>query len=232
MRRPLPEAVVREHPRARRVILRVCPERGLVVTVPRGWDRSGLPAVLEARRDWIEGALARLRARGVEPGAVPAVPERVDLAATGESFVVRTVASHGRAALVECGNGVLDLRGDPAGHLERLRVWLRGHARKRLLPRLEELSARTGLSFASARFGMQRSRWGSCSARGVVSLNARLLFLPPDLAGHVLLHELCHLRHMNHGTAYKALLRRLEPRADELERALRRAGAHVPPWAA
>ncbi len=181
--------------------------------------------------------MARLREKGVEPGATPAVPERVDLAATGERFVVRVVASHGKAAMAICRghgecDGVLDLRGDPAGHLERLRAWLRGHARKRLLPRLEELSARTGLPFASARFGMQKSRWGSCSARGVVSLNSRLLFLPPELAGHVLLHELCHLRHMDHGPAYKALLRRLQPRADELERALRQAGSHVPPWAA
>ena len=242
------EAVIREHPTARRVILRVTPEQGLVVTVPRGWDRSGLPAVLERRRDWIEGALARLRARGVEPGAAVALPRRVDLAATGEGFTVRVTPTHGRSALVECpakgpaedsqadsphsGHAVLDLRGDPSGHLDSLRAWLRSHARRRLLPRLEELSERTGLEFASARFGLQRSRWGSCSARRIISLNAKLLFLPPELCGQVLLHELAHTRHMDHSPAYWDFLRTLDPRTDALERALREGWAFVPPWAA
>lgn len=229
----LPEHIVREHPTAKRVILRVYPDRGLVVTVPKGWNRAGLPAILERRRHWIEQAMARLRARGLEPGQEAEVPARVDLAATGESFAVRVTPTHGRAALSVCADGtVLDLRGDSSGHLERLRAWLRAHARKRLLPRLEALSERTGLAFASARFGLQRSRWGSCSARRVISLNAKLLFVPPELCDQVLLHELAHTRHMDHSPAYWAFMRSIEPRTDELERALRDGWSFVPPWAA
>ncbi len=224
------DPVIREHPTARRVILRVCPARGLVVTVPKGWDQTQLPAVLARRQAWIDEAVARLRARGMEPGAAVVVPGRVDLAATGEGFVVRVTPTHGRSALVQCEH-LLDLRGDPAGHLDRLRAWLRDHARKSLLPRLEDLSQRTGLSFASARFGLQRSRWGSCSARRVISLNAKLLFLPPEQAYHVLLHELAHTRHMDHSPAYWAFMRSLEPATDALERALQGGWAFVPPWA-
>ena len=69
-----------------------------------------------------------------------------------------------------------------------------------------------------------RSRWGSCSAKGRVALNTHLVKLADDLVEYVIVHELCHLRHLNHGPAFQRLLRKSLPEWQERRRALRRHG--------
>jgi predicted metal-dependent hydrolase len=76
----------------------------------------------------------------------------------------------------------------------------------------------------------QRGRWGSCSRRGAISLNMKLLFLPEDLSDHVLLHELCHTRHMDHSPAFWALMREHDRDSESKNRLLRVASKHVPAW--
>ncbi len=56
-----------------------------------------------------------------------------------------------------------------------------------------------------------RSRWGSCSKRGNLNFNYRLLFLPPHLADYVIAHELCHLQEFNHGPHFWALVEKVIP---------------------
>lgn len=112
----------------------------------------------------------------------------------------------------------------------RLRDWIRAEAGRWLGPQLEEMSAALGLSFGSARFRFQRSRWGSCSVKGNINLNACLLFLPGRLARYILLHELCHLRQMNHGEAFWKLVFAADPDALAKDRAMRAAWRYVPGW--
>ena len=88
---------------------------------------------------------------------------------------------------------------------------------KELLPRrLSELAERYGFNFGRIFIKHNSSNWGSCSARGNINLNLNLVRLPQLLRDHVILHELCHLRHPNHGPEFHALLERLG--ADNLRR--------------
>ena len=88
---------------------------------------------------------------------------------------------------------------------------------KMLLPRrLSELAERYGFSYGRVFIKHNSSNWGSCSARGNINLNLNLVRLPQLLCDHVILHELCHLRHPNHGPEFHALLERLD--ADNLRR--------------
>ena len=88
---------------------------------------------------------------------------------------------------------------------------------KMLLPRrLSELAERYGFSYGRVFIKHNSSNWGSCSARGNINLNLNLVRLPQLLRDHVILHELCHLRHPNHGPEFHALLERLG--ADNLRR--------------
>ena len=162
-------------------------------------------------------------------------PATVAFAASGEQWRIdydRTRAQSVRAT--ETRPAIVRLRGpvDRRGEVHAaLRRWLRRRARHHLVARLEDLSARHGLPYRRATIRFQRTRWGSCSSRGTISLNARLMFLPPDLVRCVLLHELCHTVHLDHGPRFRALLESLEPDHRVLHRALRHGSRHIPAWA-
>jgi predicted metal-dependent hydrolase len=76
----------------------------------------------------------------------------------------------------------------------------------------------------------QRTRWASCSPKGTISLNVRLMFLPQHLVRYVLLHELAHTQEMNHSRRYWAILESLEPNYLELDKELRAGWRLVPDW--
>ena len=81
---------------------------------------------------------------------------------------------------------------------------------KELLPRrLSELAERYGFSYGRVFIKHNSSNWGSCSALGNINLNLNLVRLPQLLRDHVILHELCHLKHPNHGPEFHAMLERL-----------------------
>lgn len=83
---------------------------------------------------------------------------------------------------------------------------LRKQARKELPPRLAELAARYGFRYNRVSIKHNASNWGSCSTMGNINLNLNVLRLPKVLQDYVLLHELCHLRHHDHGHAFHLLL--------------------------
>lgn len=113
---------------------------------------------------------------------------------------------------------------------EALRRWLQAKGRQVLVPQLHRLAQRHGFQFARVQIRCQKTRWGSCSSKGTISLNLKLLFLPPDLVEHVLIHELCHTVHLNHSHAFWDLVGRCDPRLAENRAALRQASSYVPAW--
>jgi predicted metal-dependent hydrolase len=78
---------------------------------------------------------------------------------------------------------------------------------------------------------MQRTRWGSCSSSGTVSLNAALLFLEPAVVRYLFVHELCHLIALNHSRKFWCAVARYEPNYEALDRRLTEAWHEIPLWA-
>lgn len=94
--------------------------------------------------------------------------------------------------------------------------WMLMEIAKSCLPkRVEYYSQKHGLKMHGVRIRDQRSRWGSCSETGGISLNWRLILLPPRLQDHIILHELAHLQHFDHSQAFYKLLARLDPQSDK-----------------
>lgn len=83
---------------------------------------------------------------------------------------------------------------------------LRRQARKELPPRLAVLADRYGFLYGRLAIKHNASNWGSCSAKGNINLNMNIVRLPKALQDYVLLHELCHLRHLDHGHGFHLLL--------------------------
>ena len=221
---------VRESLRARRVILKVG-VKGLEVVVPRRFSKRRLPGILEANRQWIEKELQRLKESPslVAPGCInlKAIDERwqVDYQSNPTSdyrFSVKEYPSN--RLLVE---GDVD---DVSGVCSIFTRWLHLKAHAHLIPWLEEVSREFDIPFQKATVRGQTTRWASCSKLGNISVNRSLLFLPEHLVRHVFLHELCHIRELNHSPNFWRLLHQLEPAYKDLEVEVRKANRYVPPW--
>ena len=227
---PLPPYCVRISPRAKRVRLVVAPGSGLTVITPKGFDPSLVPGIVCDRLEWVHHHLERLAANETS-----APPDRVELRAVDQVFAVRYRTGQARSVRVRrCGPASLEISGD-IGRRDlvdaALRAWLKREARRLLPPFLANKAKRFGLEYASVTVRLQRTRWGSCSAKKGISLNAKLLFLPPELARYVLAHELAHTKHLNHSAKYWRFLESLDPCARALDLALRDARQYVPAWA-
>jgi predicted metal-dependent hydrolase len=222
--------------RSKSVRLRLSPRDGLVVTAPLGVRADHVADLVARQRDWVLGHLRRLEALLGRLGADrSSTPAAFALPALGESWTVSYVSAPGRAVrLREPAPGHLEMVGavdDPARCRNALRRWMFRRATAALGPWLAALAAETGLHYSRLVVKCQRARWGSCSARGVISLNCKLLFLAPELVRHVLVHELCHTVELNHSARFWALVRRFEPDAAARRLRMRDAWRDVPAWA-
>ena len=160
------------------------------------------------------------------------LPLRVEFPATGQGWMLRIVESEGPPRLRR-EPGLLTLAGEPgrtALMRHALRRFVMREAHAALGPWLDRLSMETGLRFSRLQIRRQRTRWGSCSRNGTLSLNACLLFQPPDVVTYLLIHELAHTRHMNHSRRFWQLVETHEPRWRELDAALTRGWREVPAW--
>ncbi len=98
---------------------------------------------------------------------------------------------------------------------------LRAQAKEVLPPRLAQLAAQHGFTYNKVFIKNNVSNWGSCSSKGNINLNLRLVGLPQELQDYVMLHELCHLKYLNHGKEFHALLESVCPGHRELARQMK-----------
>lgn len=224
---------IKEHPRAKRVLVKLVPNKGLEVVTPRGFKPRLVPGILDEKRQWIERTRDRLLADGRDlSGELPPLPEVMDYKAAERIVQLVYVDRSARAKIMENATR-LHVSGpieDRALIFEALQKYTAKKAREIMLPMIEAMSFRTGLKYSAMRVRCQKTRWGSCSARGTISLNAKLMFLPPELVEHLILHELCHTRHLNHSKTYWACVAGYQPDYRRLEDELKHAGKYVPNW--
>jgi hypothetical protein len=223
---------VRVSAKAKRVILRVLPLKGLEVVVPRGFDTRRVPAILRSNRGWIDKHLSRIP----EPGARELLPRLIRFPAVDTAFLVAYESGYdGGLVLQERGPRDIVLRGPrpeelPEACADLLGEWLKRQGGYHLLPWLERVAADLGLGYSRATVRCQKTRWGSCSRKNAISLNCKLLFLPPRLVHQVLIHELCHTRHHDHSRRFWGLVARSTPDYARREKELKRAWRHIPAW--
>lgn len=223
---------IRPSRRARRLMLRCLPPHTLEVVVPPRARPADVQSFIAENQRWIDNARRELMHARVARDT--SLPGRIDLPSLGRSWTVSYRSGPGRRAALRAGAEGLEIFGPDDQHARTpglLRNWLREQGRAHLVPWLEREAGRLGLAPRGVQVRLQRTRWGSCSSRGVISLNAALLLLDAERVRYLMVHELCHLELMNHSPRYWRLVQRFEPDWERLDRSLGGAWAEMPWWA-
>ena len=205
---------------------------GVEVVVPRNMPVRDVAPFVARKQPWIERTLRRYRQARVD-GAAPEVDLRDGgtVPYLGRPLALRVRVEPGRVrphvALREAA-GELRVSVGRSGSdalREALERWYRRRARAEVAARLEAAVARAGTSYSSLTIRGQRTRWASCSDRGGMSFNWRLLLAPEAILDYVVEHEVAHLEVMGHSKRFWAIVARRCPDYREHERWLRRYGS-------
>ena len=207
-------AVVRNL-RARRYILRLRTDGTLRLTIPRSSSPTVGRQFVERQSAWLERQFTRLAAREVRPTSWH----------IGSQILFRGV----EVAIEADGDGggirfggetlrVVDLSADQRPIISKYLLKL---AARELPPRVAELATLHQLTVHRVTVRNQRSRWGSCSRRATISLNWRLIQAPEFVRDYIILHELMHLRQMNHSVRFWREVERVFPGYEAAERWIR-----------
>lgn len=228
-----PAFTVKKHARARHVKLKTSLTHGLELVVPKRFNIKEIPSILETHRSWIEKQLLKIQVETpseddiVLPQEIhfPAVQQtwRIDYATNkSSSLKILTRPDREIVLLGKIANKRLCQRA--------LIAWMKHQARTDLIAQLDQISKRINLPYQNAIIRDQSSRWGSCSSEKLISLNYKLLFLPPKLMEHVLIHELCHTVHLNHSGKFWQLVASFDSDWKAHKRELRQADKYIPKW--
>ncbi|MFZ5940471.1 MAG: M48 family metallopeptidase [Bacteroidota bacterium] len=215
--------------KARNISIRISREGEVRVTVPGNLSLRFAEKFVEQKISWIKATRSRVVARNGErtkllPGTV------IQAGAFRIGIVLAETVKNG--CKVKRDKQDFFLLVSPAKDFSlpevqeeiRAELWkIITKAGKEVLPdRVKELAERHGLAYTQVRVRKMKSRWGSCSAANVINLSSTLMLLPAHLCDYVILHELAHTIHRNHGEKFWKLLDSLAGDSLVLRRELRR----------
>jgi predicted metal-dependent hydrolase len=213
--------------RAKNVWLRIGIGTGLEVVVPAGMSAKELGGVLERKQAWIQSQMVRIgHHQGTTRGRV--LRDGAMLPLLGEERRLRVLKSRGQLAAVKLVDGeiVAAVADDSADTLKSaLESWYRNTARKEITRRV--LKLQDGRNVGRIAIKDQKTRWGSCSSKGNLNFNWRLVMAPPRIIDYLILHELAHLECPNHSKRFWDKLRKICPDYEKCDLWLKENGRNL-----
>jgi predicted metal-dependent hydrolase len=202
--------------RARRYILRLQSDGVARVTIPRGGSIRDAQQFADRHQAWLDQARHRLAAR-------PSAPQEWRLGTQvwfrGENVVIAPASQSPPA--IRLGAETIPVPDLGANLRPLIELHWRGLAERELPPRVAALAQLHELTVNRVTVRNQRSRWGSCSRRRTISLNWRLIQTPAFVQDYIILHELMHLRQMNHSARFWHEVKLVCPDYEQAERWLK-----------
>jgi predicted metal-dependent hydrolase len=216
------DVAVRVSARARSYRLTLPPGRAPVLTVPKSGRWAEAEAFLRRHSGWLEARLEAARPTvSFSPGAViplRGVPHRIVATGVARGTVRSAIDGEERVLLVP---------GLPGHEARRVAEWLRREAARDVAERAAIHARTLGVTVAGVSVRTQRSRWGSCSSKGRLNFNWRLVMAPPHVLDYVAAHEVAHRVEMNHSPAFWRTVARAMPAMAEGRTWLKRHGAEL-----
>jgi len=206
----LPPIIRRVHPRATRLKLRIT--RGQVfLTIPPRAKSADIERFLQSSQAWLQQHWAQFAEQSTPTASCPD-----DFLIQSNSLSVKILNNSYSLEIDESESSVVVNeesmiflpKNQPAKHLT---AWILAQSKLALPKRLDTLAQQHGFRYQSCSVRHAKTRWGSCNQQGRISLNAGLALLDEKTADYVMLHELCHTRHMNHSAQFWAEVARVCP---------------------
>jgi predicted metal-dependent hydrolase len=215
--------------RAKRLNLRVSADRGIQLIVPRFISQKTAINFLQQQTDWLKqhAHIWQQHQRVIDLPtklSLPSLQQTWRIAYDYNPFYKTNRIVQAADQLIYTGNT------DNAMVLEKLQAWVKRNAKAYLTTRIEQLSEQTALFFNALSFRQQRTLWGSCTHQKNISLNCKLIFLPNELIDYVLIHELAHTVHLNHGKHFWQLVKKHCDNYKACLQQLRLADQYIPAW--
>ena len=207
---------------------------GLRVTSPRRSTHADIENAIRAKQGWI---LTKLFERGERRvlRARQAPVEWVDgarLPYLGGEIVLRLQPAARSHCVFDREARILDVGVTPGLSewqiRERVKLWFQDEARRLFGERLDLYAPRVGVRYKAYAISSAGTRWGSCTVEGNIRLNWKLVHYPLALLDYVVVHELAHLREMNHSPRFWAVVGEVFPDYDGAKAALRKRSIAMP----
>lgn len=218
---------IRRIAHARHVKLRVTARGVVTATMPRLAPLYTLKQLIESSRPALREALSR-----IDEGTLPHYRDGDQIGASHRIILRKGAKTSARVS----GQTILwtvatgsDSDSPPQQDIVRraVRKALDVEAKAYLPRRLSYLAQTHGFSYASIRFSNAKGRWGSCSSKGVISLNVALMRLPMEYVDYVLIHELSHTTHLNHSPAFWSEVERCYPQYKHARKQLKTYSPYI-----
>ena len=210
------DVVVAKRRNCRLMRLTVHPEKGLHLSIPFRVSYSDAERFVFDHRDWIVKTLQEQKQKGVKRLFTPQThftcrSTKLQFSPTDAQKRILSARINNYVVTIFYNPELVDFNLDVVQNFIKkvILASMQKEAEKILFPRVDEISTRTGLTFRKVSIGNALTRWGTCSSQDDIILSCRLLLLPDYLIDFVILHELCHIAHKNHGPKFHALLDKL-----------------------
>ena len=218
------EYSVRHSAKARHKRIRVGPS-GVEVVLPLRTDARHAEALLREHGDWLLRHTRRMQDALKRQQALHQYKNVLLLRGREVRVQVRVITDATAHVTLDGDEITISVPTGSAGDSQQvLQAWLRKQAHHDLSARVRERGAQMGLVPTRLVLRDQRTRWGSCSRTGTISLNWRLVLGPPTVLDYVVVHELAHLREMNHSPRFWHLVRSFCPDFERHKRLLKENG--------
>lgn len=197
---------------------------GLVVTMPSRFPLRELDNILQQKAQWIVNKLDEIAQRPLPATLSPS--STVDW--LGEAHALSL--NHRRAAVTADTLELVTDQTDARPLAQALEKLMRREAKRFLAERLNLWASRLQVQFSDFKLSSAGTRWGSCTAQGVIRLNWRLMQAPLPVLDYVVIHELCHLVELNHSPRFWALVASVCPDWKQKRDWLKREGSRYFAW--
>ena len=220
--------IIKRSARAKYVRLEVRQGTGLIVVIPNSYKLKHLPALLESKGNWILDKLTKCgQAQSLSDKKEPKSGGIISY--LGQNLELVKLQNCGNASSIKLERDRLVVTiGSGSNRLNLvLEQWYRKQAAKLIKERADKLSARLGLTYNRISIRGQKTRWGSCSHKGNLSFNWKLIMAPEPVIDYVVIHEIAHLKEMNHTKRFWELVAEYCPRWREHRKWLKDHGMEL-----